>query len=287
MLRFTVLTLFAAIALNAQVSTVVSILPQKYFVNQIGGDKVGVEVMVTPGSSPVTYEPKPSQMTVLSKADLYFSISAPFEKRWLSRFQDAAQNTDFVAMDKDIQKHPVAAHDHEEHDTHGHHNHDKKKNLDPHIWLSPTLAKTIAAHIKDALVEADKTNAAFYENNYKRFLQKVEALDTKIKNLLQNRNSDKFIVFHPSWGYFARDYGLTQVPVEIEGKAPKQKDLIQLIDFAKDHGIKAVFVAPEFSQKSAQTIAKSIGGKTITVSPLSPEWEQNLLRMAQELSKVL
>ncbi|MGM0533696.1 MAG: metal ABC transporter solute-binding protein, Zn/Mn family, partial [Campylobacterota bacterium] len=267
MIKIFFLFLLLSASAYAQVNTVVSILPQKYFVNQIGGDKVSVEVMVTPGSSPVTYEPKPSQMTALSGADLYFSMDVPFEKRWLPRFQDAAQNTVFVDTAKGIQKRPIDTHDHG-HDSHR--DHDTKQNLDPHIWLSPTLAKTIAAHIKDALVEADKTNAAFYENNYKRFLQKIEALDTRIKNLLQNRNSDKFIVFHPSWGYFARDYGLTQVPVEIEGKAPKQKDLIQLIDFAKENEIKAVFVAPEFSQKSAQTIAESIGGKTITVSPLSP-----------------
>jgi zinc transport system substrate-binding protein len=272
-------------ALHAQVSTVVSILPQKYFVQQIGGDRVSVQTMVTPGDSPATYEPKPSQMTALSKSDLYFSIGVAFEKRWLPRFKDTADTTLFVAMDGGITKHPISAHDHQKHAQH--HDHGRDKNLDPHIWLSPTLAKKIAATVKDALIQVDSTNSAYYEKNHRRFVQKIEALDTKIRALLENRDSDKFIVFHPSWGYFAKDYGLTQVPIEIEGKSPKQKDLIKLIDFAKDHGIKAVFVAPEFSQKSAKIIADTIGGKTITVSPLNPQWDQNLLKMARKLAEVL
>ncbi len=299
------LLLFAAMSLGfAQMAVSVSILPQKFFVQKVAGDKVSVQVMVQPGNSPATYEPTPKQMMELSKTQLYFSIGVPFEKRWLERFQQAALDTVFVDAVRGIEKLPMQKHmhaeqdhghgahrEHEEHDHHedeanGHHDEDHA-GLDPHVWLDPGNVKVIARNISEALIQADPASKDYYEANLRTFLDELDTLDRQIKSLLQNRSSDEFIVFHPSWGYYAKAYGLTQVPIEIEGKNPKQKDLMELIRFAKEHGIKAVFVAPEFSQKSAEMIAKSIGGETISVSPVAPQWDKNLLQMSKALAKVL
>lgn len=282
----------------ADVKATVSILPQKFFVEKIGADKVDVTVMVQPGNSPATYEPSPKQMMQLSKSELYFFMGVPFEKRWLKRFKDVASNTTFVDSAKGIERLPIAKHSHEHekeaHDHHDHHgdhghdaHHDEKKMLDPHIWLSPKRVKIVAHNIYEALAQADSKNSGFYKKNYETFMQELVDLDEKIKQNLSDLQSNKFIVFHPSWGYFASDYNLEQVAIEIEGKEPKQKDLVELIEFAKDEGIKVVFVAPEFSQKSAKVIAQNIGGKTITVSPLHPQWDKNLLKMSNELKEVL
>lgn len=271
----------------AQVATTVSIVPQKFFVEKIGGDKVSVNVMVLPGNSPATYEPSPVQMTDLAKADIYFSIGVPFEKRWLPRFESVAKNTKFVDVSQGIKKRVIQdhTHDHGHSDGHSHaHGHAAK---DPHIWLSPKLAKMMAKNIYEALVENDGANKGLYSANYETFLNELDALDAQIKENLSNISSNKFIVFHPSWGYFADDYGLEQISIEIEGKEPKQRDLMRLIDFAKENGVKVVFVSPEFSQKSAKVIAENIGGETISISPLSLKWDENLLNMSKKLSKVL
>ena len=272
----------------AQLQTTVSILPQKYFVQKIGKDRVDVSVMVQPGSSPATYDPSAKQMQHLSNADIYFAMDVPFEKRWLHRFKDVAQDTVFVDISHGIEKSSIAQHAHGDASAHAHHKkHDAKESLDPHIWLSPKRVMQMAANIYETMVQHDSENSAYYKKNYETFLQELQELDAKIAQNLANIKSRKFIVFHPSWGYFADDYDLVQVAIEDRGKEPKQKDLIQLIEFAKKEGIRAVFVSAEFSQKSAQTIAENIGGATITISPLSPKWDENLLQMSQKLQEVL
>ncbi|MGM0622468.1 MAG: metal ABC transporter solute-binding protein, Zn/Mn family [Campylobacterota bacterium] len=269
----------------AQLQTTVSILPQKFFVQKIGGDKVDVSVMVQPGSSPATYDPSAKQMQRLTNSDIYFAMDVPFEKRWLHRFKDVAKDTTFVAISQGIEKRAIKQHSHG--DLHDHAHHDTDQSLDPHIWLSPKRVVDIAKNIYETLVQHDADNRDYYKQNYEMFVQEIQDLDAKIVANLSDLSSRKFIVFHPSWGYFADDYDLIQVAIEDQGKKPKQKDLIQLIEFAKKEGIKAVFVSAEFSQKSAQTIAKNIGGATITISPLSPKWDENLLRMSQKLQEVL
>ncbi len=249
--------------LYAKVNVVVSVLPQKVFVEAIGGDKVNVALMVKPGSSPHTYEPKPSQMKDISKANIYFSIGVEFEKVWLLRF--ANQNVDMKIID--IGNNII-----------------KMKN-DPHIWVSPSNVKIIARNIYNNLVEIDKENKDYYKSNLNKFLLFVSNTDLKIKEILKNTKKDtKFMVFHPAWGYFARDYNLVQLPIEIDGKSPKPKALIHLISEAKQHGVKAIFTQPEFSPKVANQIAKQLGIKVIKATPLNPNWNKNLINLAKAIA---
>ena len=90
------------------------------------------------------------------------------------------------------------------------------------------------------------------------------------------------MVFHPSWGYFARQYGLEQVPIEIEGKAPKPAQLAELIGHAKEQNIQIIFVQPQFSRKSAEVVAREIGGKVVFADPLAEDWLQNLADVAEK-----
>ena len=261
------------ITLFAKLNVIVSILPQKSFVQKIGKELVNIEVMVMPGESPATYEPKPSQMRNLTKSKLYFSIGVSFEKIWLKKFKN--QNSKLIVVDsaKGIKKRVLK-------NFHKHQNHQGIK--DPHIWLSPKLVKIQAKNILDALVEADKKNSDIYQKNYQNFIKEIEILDNKIKNIFKslpkNRN---FMVFHPTWGYFADDYGLNQMPIEIEGKEPKPNELKDFIKQAKKNSIKVIFVQKEFSSKMAKVIAKEAGAKVIKVSPLSLDWAKNLELVAK------
>jgi zinc transport system substrate-binding protein len=94
------------------------------------------------------------------------------------------------------------------------------------------------------------------------------------------------MVFHPAWGYFLSHYGLKQLPIEIEGKSPKPRELIQIIKKAKAQHVKAIFTQPEFSDKSAQIIAKELNIKVIKASPLAKDWAKNLLKLARAIAGV-
>lgn len=270
-----------------KVAVFVSIPPQKYFLHQIGNQRVDVQVMVQPGVSPATYEPKPKQMAAISKTHIYFAIGVPFEKIWLGKISAANPDMQVVHTDHGIQKIPMAANHteserHLEKDKQDHHG-----ELDPHIWLSPTLIMTQARTILNALVEIDPDHRAVYEANTKVFVSKLAALDADLKNTFAGKQGFQFMVFHPSWGYFARSYGLQQVPVEIEGKNPKPAQLKALIEHAKKKHINIIFVQPQFSSRSAKLVAKEIGGQVIFADPLAADWSDNLREVAQKFKMAL
>lgn len=266
----------------AKVDAVVSILPQMTFVKQIGGDKVNIALMVEPGNSPHSYEPKPSQMKEISKARLYFAIGVEFENVWLERFKAQNSSMQIVDTSVNVSKLAMKKHKHEGHHKH----HDKKEGLDPHIWTAPNNLKIIAQNILKALKESDKANEAYYKANYDKFIAQIDQVDQEIKEILKDTpKGAKFMVFHPAWGYFAKQYGLIQLPIEVEGKEPKPKTVAKLINKAKKEKIRAIFTAPEFSDTTAKTIADELGISVIKVSPLNPKWGQNLINLAKAIAK--
>ena len=284
------LLLLFIIALSGNVSAApytvfVSILPQKYFLQKLGGKHVHVRVMVTPGASPATYEPKPGQMVALSKAKAYFSIGVPFEKTWLPRIRGLYKQLPIIRTDQGIAKRPLwRARVKDEKTKTG----SAPGGLDPHIWTSPPLVMLQARTIMDALSRVDPPHRGNYEANYRQFIQELVTLDLEIRNILLPRFRGKiFMVFHPSWGYFARAYGLRQIAIEKEGKAPGPRHLKALIGVAQKNKVRAVFIQPQFSQKSALIIARAIGARVVSADPLAEDWARNLKRVATALRDTL
>lgn len=282
------ITFFSFGSANAadKLSIFVSIVPQKYFVQQIGKDLVDVKIMVKPGASPATYEPKPRQMAELSQAKLYFSIGVPFENAWLAKISAANPDMKVIHTDHGIEKIAMAAHHHHGEEHHGEEHHDHA-GLDPHIWTSPALVKIQAKTILKELQAADPSHKKVYEANYNAFAAEIDVLDQELKQTLSGKKGLQFMVFHPSWGYFARSYGLKQVPIEIEGKDPKPAQLKELIEHTKEEGIKVIFVQPQFSTKSAKAIAKEIGGQVAFANPLAEDWMANLRMIAGKFKDAL
>lgn len=268
-------TLYAA----SKIPVFVSILPQKFFVEQIGGDLVDVQVMVQPGASPHTYEPKPGQMVAISKAQIYFAVGVTFEEFWLKKIASANPGMQIVRTEHGIQKMPMKAHHSHAEKGHKQEEHDHG-GLDPHIWLSPPLVMIQARHILTALQKTDPARRSAYERNYKAFVTMLVDLDGELRNVFAGKRGLEFMVFHPAWGYFAEAYGLTQVPIEIEGKEPKPAQLKELIEHARRHQIKVLFVQPQFSSRSAEQIAREIGGQVAFVDPLALNWAENLREAA-------
>ncbi len=275
-----------------RLSVFVSILPQRYFVQQIGKERVDVQVMVEPGASPHHYEPKPRQMAVLSKARLYFAVGVPFESAWLEEIQTANPRLTIVHTEDGIRKVPMSARhddggeqsgDGEPHEDSGH-DHGR---LDPHIWLSPPLVKVQAGHILKALIAEDPDNGESYRSNYDAFIHDLDRLHDQLTAIFADRKDEAFLVYHPSWGYFADTYGIRQVPIELEGKSPKPAHLEALITRARKEGIRVVFVQPQFSKKSAATVARAIAGEVVFADPLAADWSDNLRRQAERFQAAL
>ena len=239
-------------------SVFVSIPPQKYFVERVAGETVKVSVMVKPGADPVTYEPSPRQMAELSEAKAYFRIGVPFEAAWLSRLRQNQPNLAIVDTREGITLRAIEGH------AHGPHGMDKEKAMpDPHIWLSPRLVKKQAETIYLALVDLNPDEAATYLENYQLFVKDLEAIDQQIRSIIGNGRGRKFMVFHPAWGYFADEYGLQQIPIEVEGKEPSAKELARIIDQTHRDNIKVIFVQSQFNTKPAETIAKAVSGRVV------------------------
>ncbi|WP_415405939.1 metal ABC transporter solute-binding protein, Zn/Mn family [Sulfurovum sp. CS9] len=278
MKKITLIFLLSTTYIFSNINAVVSILPEQTFVKAIGGDKVNVSLMVLPGNSPHTYEPKPSQMKDVAKAALYFAIGVEFENVWLSKFKNLNNTMQVIDLTHNI--HMLKMQAHTEHD-----DHKKHEGNDPHIWTSPDNVKIIAENIYEALTKADPANENYYKQNYDKFISLIAETDRKIKSILSNKpKGTKFMVFHPSWGYFAQAYGLKQLPVELEGKSPKPKELIHLIKEAKEEKISAIFTQPEFSDSIAKVMANELHIKVIKVSPLAPDWSENLISVANAIA---
>ena len=262
----------------------VSIVPQKYFVERVGGERVNVNVMVKPGANPATYEPKPEQLQALSQADAYVSIGVPFEKAWRDRIASANSEMLIVDTTEGIDRVPIDAHykveleGRPESDAEG---------RDPHIWLSPELVKIQSQTIYEALVELDPANEAEYKANLDSFIADIDELVVEIEDTLEGTTSRKFMVFHPAWGYFGDDFELEMIPIEAGGQEPSAAELAALIIEAKEEDIKVIFAQPEFSTKDAETIAKEIGGEVLLISPLNPDWLSNLRQVAETFAEVL
>lgn len=274
-----ILSLLSLPALAAPLDVAVSILPQKYFVEAIGGEHVHVQVMVRPGFEPATYDPTPRQLAGLSQVSLYFAIGVPFERTWLPRFHAANPHMRIVKTQRGIERRPMRAG----------HAEDADSGRDPHIWLSPPLVRIQAMNILDALVAADPAHAAAYRRGYERLALTVNRVDNAILKSLATADlkQSRFMVFHPAFGYFAAAYGLTQFPIEVEGKEPSPKQLASLIQTARRDGIKVVFVEPQFSQKAAKTVAKAIGGRVVRIDPLDGNWPKGMEAIAGALREAL
>ncbi len=292
-MKLSTLVVFISLTLSISQSAIaegrtlvfVSIAPQKFIVQQIGKDLVDVQVMVRPGASPATYEPKPRQMADLSRTDIYFAIGVPFENAWLKKIAAANSEMKVVHTDHGIEKLAMANH-HDEEARHekDHHEHG---GLDPHIWLSPPLVKIQARAILAALREVDPEHRSVYEANFREFASRIDRLDADLRKTFTGKKGTRFMVFHPSWGYFAHAYGLRQAPIEIQGKDPKPAQLKELIEHARENGIKVVFVQPQFSTKSAKLVAREIGGQVAFADPLAEDWLLNMREVAKKFKAAL
>ena len=260
----------------------VSILPQAFFAERLVQDSHSVGVLVGPGQSPHTFEPTPRQIAQMSEAKLFFTVGMPFEQRLIEKIGSINAGITVVDTLEGIPLREVNADEKDSHD-HGHHS----GLPDPHVWLNPRLAGIQAGTMCRALKTMDPAHADMFQANLEVLLKDLDRLDRELSETLASLRGREFLVFHPSFGYFADAYGLKQVAVEIEGKEPTAKQLAELIDRARAVNAGIVFVQPQFSSKSAKAVADSIGGSVVAIDPLSKGYIDNLHQIAVRIREGL
>ena len=260
--------LLLASELIAKPVVIASIAPVEYLAKAVGGDKIEVQSLAK--GDVHSYEPKPNDMKAVAKARIFIAAGLEFEEAWIPRFKASAKNLVVVKSDAKIAKLKEERGEQAEHDK------KHEAHADPHVWLNPMLAITMARNISDALIDMDKANKDFYLENFQKLMNDLLAFDESAKESLAGLKNRKFVVYHPAWGYFAAHYDLEQISIERSGKEPKIDEMASTLKMIKDENIKVIFADPNRSQKSAQVLASQTGAKVELLDPLGYNLLENL-----------
>lgn len=314
MIIFLLSIVFGASTAVAALKTFVSIGPQQWLVQKIGGDNVEVEILVGEGQDPHTFEPTPKQVERLSRATLWFTMKMEFEEQLKKNVHSVAPTLRIVDMSRGVKRilfegsshehhdkehhaehdaHGSKHHDerdahdkehHAEHDAHGSEHHDES---DPHIWLSPVNLKIMADEVERILSIADPAHKGEFVKRKKQVQQELQLMHEEITTQLAPYKGASFYVYHPSFGYFAEAYGLQQLAVEVEGKSPSPRQLAKLIAQARREKVHVIFVQPQFESKSGTALADAIDGKVVPLDALATDVAGNIRKMADKVEAAL
>lgn len=259
----------------------VSIAPQKFLVDRIGGPLIDSHLLVDKGQDPHSFEPTPRRLMELGGARLYFTVGLEFERMLTARLGKNFAGLRFVAMDKGIEKLPME--EHEEAEGAPGDEEAQQGEKDPHIWLSPLLFLKMAENTTDALAQEDPSHAVQFFGRLNDLRQELLGIHQRLSAELLTYKGKAFYVFHPAFGYFAAAYGLIQRAVEAGGHSPGPRQLNTLIERARSEKVRIIFVQPQFDSKGAEAVAKAIDGVVIDLDPLAYDVPGNFMRIAEAL----
>lgn len=259
----------------------VSIEPQRFFLEELVGDKYQISTVIPSGSNPETFDPSPAQMIAVSKSQLYFKIGFfGFEHTWLNELQKNSSSIKIIDCSDSI---PVLDHYCESDHSHDHSSH-AHAGPDPHIWSSPKMASILVKNMYKALVDNDPESESEYTKNYQLLQSMFAETDSIIKTYIDKAPSKSFIIYHPALSYYAQEYGLNQLSIEFEGKSPSPAQMKTVIDQARKENVKVVFMQSEFDQKNGETVAKEIGAKLVPINLMDYNWKNEMIKIAKALA---
>lgn len=261
-----------------RITVAVSLQPYATLVKMLGGDRVNVVTLLPPGADPHNFEPKPAVIKAFSVAQVYFTDGSGLDKTWMPRFLGANKNVQVVNISKGIEWMKL---EHEEHGAHGHHH----EEMDPHIWTSPTRMRFLAQNIFQELKRLDPKHTIEYVNRASSVQDELALVERQLNEAVISMPKDRrsFIVFHPTYGYLAKNFKLKQYTIEVNGKEPKPRDLANLVKLGRKNNIKNVFVQPQFSKRAAETIAKDLGAVVVETDPLAADFIGNTEKFVKAL----
>ena len=271
------LLLLAATAGSATVRVAVSVLPLVEVAQRVGDGHVVVQALVGPGQNPHTFEPTARQLEDLTQAQLFWRVGMPFEAGWLARLQAANPGLAVLDARTALGRPPAGDTAPDRRDGGQAHRHD------PHVWTSPPAARAMVLQLAETLADIDPANAAAYRANAAAYAAELDALDAELRAALAALPQRRFLVYHPAWGEFAATYGLEQVAIARAGKEPGARSLAELASAARRDGIRVIFVQPQTSPRSAQTLAAEIGARLVGVDPLAADYAAGLRALVRGL----
>lgn len=265
-----------------KIQAIVSIPPQREMVEEIGGEKVEVTVLVPPGVSPHSYDLLPSQIETISNADIYFKVGSGVEFELSNMEEIKSQNPELKIVD--LSKN-IKVKSWDEHHGKTVTNKISKEGKDQHIWMSPLNGIKMSENVYQALISIDPSNKEYYKQNLDEYTEKLQDLHKDIKQLLEPYENKSFLVYHPSFGYLGDTYNLTQIGIEEGGQKPGPEGISKVIDQAQRQDINVIFVSPQFDTSSAEVIANEINGEVVTANPLAGNYSNNLLEIAKKMEE--
>lgn len=279
-LSFLLLTACVVKKTNEKTVTV-TIEPQRYFAEKIAGDKFKINCVVPAGQSPETYDPTPGQMIQIGKSIAYLQIGQiGFELAWMDKIRENNPKLTFFDTSEGMNMLKDTEEEHAGEEAHHHHH----EGVDPHIWSSVTGAKVIAWNTLNAFIALQPENTDYFWQNYNKLVDEIDKTDAEIKKLLDPLTDRTFIIYHPALTYFANEFNLTQLCIEMDGKEPSPAQLKLLVETARAHNARVVFIQQEFDRKNAELIAKETGCKLVVINPLAYDWPKEMIHIAKALA---
>lgn len=258
----------------------VSIEPQRQVLEQIAGPGFEVITVLGRGSDPETFDPSTSQRMALDDADIYFATNVlPFE---ITLKKSLGANTSYIPTTGDT-KLIYGNHGHSHEGSHEHHHDDLA--VDPHYWSSFEGMDNIAAIMYDALTDKYPDRKAEFSSRYAQYTDSVATLRSVIKHTLDSATQRTFAVWHPSLSYFAREFGLEQLPLGVEGKDLSAKAIAEAIDHARADSVRVFFFQPGIDSRQAEVMSRGIGSKLVPVNLLDYNWQDQLKLIADEIAR--
>jgi zinc transport system substrate-binding protein len=257
---------------------VTGIAPYAWLAGRIGGETIKVESLLPAGSDPHVYQPLPAQVAALARADLFIASSMPFESALHSRMKEHFKGV-WLVMEEGVSLRMM------EHACHGDHGHEGHSHLaaDPHYWLDLGMVVLQAARIRDAVVELRPQAKDEVFASFAQLVREIEEVDAGIAQMLEGLRGRSLLVFHPAWGYFTDRYGMHQLAVEQEGKAPSAKQLADLLRSLDGPVLPLLLTQPQSGARGAARLAEHAGWELLVADPLIADFPGELLRLAGEL----
>ena len=271
---------------DAKKTVVVTLLPHRQWVQELMGDPaVPVEVLVPPGHNPATYGLLPAQMLALAGARGYLVNGfLPFERRWLPEIRDRFPDLPVADLSRGLELLSIKGHHHEGEEEGDEHGTPHGGSPDPHFWLSPRQVLLQVVLMAEALESWFPERREQIAVNLARLQEKIRGVQLRMRDALAPYRGETLLVFHPSWGYLCQEFGLRQVAIEQEGKAPGGRDLVRIVDDGRRHSVRAVVVQKQFDGRSAQAVARALDAEVLVLDPLAEDWLEGMPRIAVDLA---
>ena len=236
---------------RGRLTVAVSIEPEAFLVEGIAGDLADIVVVVPPGADPHGFEPSPATMQAVSEADLYLAVGLPFEEQWLPRIEGSAPGLTVARIDSGLVR---------------------TSDGDPYVWLSPDMMRVLAANTERQLRRMAPADSAAFADGLAGTLAVIDSTDARVSDILEGCEGATFVALHPAYAYFAREYSLVQVALEVEGAEPTPVQLSEIVEAARAGSSRIVIVSPGFSTGAAEALSIELGFEPRPHDQLSRDW---------------